>query len=201
MIEHRTFFGVALCAMLLPAAAFANQSPGDSIVLNKLGPENAALKQRIGSWDVTETVWNAPGTSPITTTGLVADRRMMGSMLQELLRPAADASARAVKRIDYLTFNRAEGRWEYVSMDLRAPVGIMTAQSLALGNIDKIEMIFQPFAIAGSGPTVTGQMLRMSEIIIHDRPDRETKLQYFDMANGSGVMWLAHRYSYVRRKR
>jgi hypothetical protein len=34
-------------------------------------------------WDVTETVWDKPGGNPVTTTGLVAERRMIGSYLQE----------------------------------------------------------------------------------------------------------------------
>lgn len=199
MLERRHFLGAAMSAFIMPTAACAEGSAASSITRNELGPENSALRSRIGRWDMTETVWNSPDASPITTTGLVADRKMMGSMLQELLRPAADASGGAVKRIDYLTFNRVEGRWEYVSMDLRAPVGIMTAQSLIRGHVTKIEVTFQPFAIAGPGPGVTGQMLRMSETIVHDGPNRDTKLQYFEMADGSGTMWLAHRYAYVRR--
>lgn len=197
--ERGAFLGAALGAMVVPTSARAESSPSASIDRNELGPENSALQQRVGHWSVTETLWNTPGAAPITTTGLVAERRMMGSMLQELLRPASDASAVSVKRIDYLTFNRVEGRWEYVSMDLRAPVGIMTAQSLVRGSSAKIEITFQPFAVAGSGPAVTGQMLRMSQVITHESPDHDSKDQYFDMADGSGTMWLAHRYSYSRR--
>jgi hypothetical protein len=199
MFERRRFICGVVGAMFVPTVVRAEESTSASISHNELGPENSALKQRVGRWNVTETVWNSPGASPVTTTSLVADRRMMGPMLQELLRPTADASSEAVKRIDYLTYNRVEGRWEYVSMDLRALDGIMTAQSLNRGNIAKIEMTFQPFAYVGPGPAATGQMLRMSEAIIYDGPDEDTKNQYFEMADGTGTMWLAHRYAYRRR--
>jgi hypothetical protein len=31
--------------------------------------------------------------------------------------------------IEYLTFNRVEVRWQYVSMDTRAPIGLVPARS------------------------------------------------------------------------
>jgi hypothetical protein len=54
---------------------------------------------------------------------------MLGSMLQEILRP------RAVARTDMLAYNRMEGRWDYVSFDTRAPVGPMPA-ILLFGNVE-----------------------------------------------------------------
>jgi mannose-6-phosphate isomerase-like protein (cupin superfamily) len=61
------------------------------------------------------------------------------------------------------------------------------------------DLTFQPFAIAGSGSDVTGQMLRMDEVITEQSRDRDMKEQHFVMADGTGTMWLAHRYAYVRR--
>lgn len=52
---------------------------------------------------------------------------MIGSYLQEFIRPASDTSSQDIKRIDYLSFQRVEGRWKYVSIEMRAPVGIMLA--------------------------------------------------------------------------
>ncbi len=111
MIERRILFGAALGSVLLPALAKAQAAP-TSVRLNEPGPENGAMAQRAGLWDMTETVWEAPGAAPVTTTGLVAERRVIGSMLQEVLRPAADTAGKAADRIDYLTFNRVEGRWD-----------------------------------------------------------------------------------------
>lgn len=43
--------------------------------------------------------------------------------------PWVGALVAVVLRMDYLSFNRVEARWEYVSIDTRAAVGLMTAQS------------------------------------------------------------------------
>lgn len=130
MFERRLLLGAAISSAVVPVAAFAQATPPTAAArLNELGPENQAMAQRAGLWDVTETVWDRPGAAPVTTTGLVAERRMIGSMFQEFLHPADDITGKDIKRIDYLHFNRVEGRWDYVSMDMRAPVGIMSAWS------------------------------------------------------------------------
>lgn len=199
MIERRILFGAALGSVLLPALANAQAAAPASVRLNEPGPENGAMAQRAGLWAVTETVWEAPGAAPVTTTGLVAERRVIGPMLQEILRPAADTAGKNADRIDYLTFNRVEGRWDYVSMDMRTPVGIMSAWSFERGEANRIDLVFQPFAIAGAGPGIGGQMLRMTQAITLLDPDHDMKEQFFLLADGSGTKWLAHKYEYKRR--
>lgn len=124
---------------------------------------------------------------------------MIGSLLQEILHPAADGFGGPVNRIDYLKFNRVEGRWDYVSLDTTAVVGIMPAWSYSRGEGGAIVLLFQPFATVGSGPGPSGQMLRMEQVISFQGPDHDTKDQYFILADGSGTRWLAIRYAYVRR--
>jgi len=167
--------------------------------LNELGPEGQAIGRRVGLWDMTETVWASPGAVPVTTTGLVAERRMMGSLLQEFIRPPSDTAHDAVSRTDLLPYNRVEGRWDYVSFDTRAPVGLMPAWSSVRGDGATIELTFAPFAFVGTGKEVTGQMMRMEQVIRFQDPDHDAKDQYFTMADGTGTKWLAHRYAYVRR--
>ena len=137
MFDRREFLGGAVlgAASLAPAAAIAGaQIPSTPIAntaqrLNAFGPEADRLAQRAGLWDVVETVWDRPEGESVTTSGLVAERAMFGSMLQEILRPPADIGRRAVARADMLAYNRMEGRWGYVSFDTRAPVGLMPAWS------------------------------------------------------------------------
>lgn len=200
MLQRRIMLATVIASALMPVAASAQQAPPTAAQLSELGPENQAMAQRAGLWDVTETVWDRPGTAPVTTTGLVAERRMIGSVLQEFLRPADDTAGRDIKRIDYLRFNRVEGRWDYVSMDMRAPVGLMPAWSFERGENGKIDLTFAPFAVpAGAEANVTGQMLRMTQTITYGEPNREVKDQFFLLADGTGTKWLAHRYAYVRR--
>ena len=164
-----------------------------------LGPEGQALAKRAGTWDVTFTSWAKPGADPVTVTGLVAERQIIGPMLQEILRPAPGASIPPFTRVDDLTFNRIEGRWDYMSMDTRVANGLMVAWSLDHDPGERIFVSFQPFATAGSGPDVSGRMTRMEEIITRQDADHDQKDQYFTPADGVATKWLAKRYSYTRR--
>ncbi|TXC72234.1 hypothetical protein FSB78_15740 [Sphingomonas ginsenosidivorax] len=144
---------------------------------------------------MTETVWGTPNAQPVISGNLVAERRLVGNLLEESLRAA---SGGAVLRRDFLTFNRIEGRWEYMSFDTRAAVGMMTAQSLGREKNGTIALVFQPFALPGEGAG-QGQMLRMRQEIVRIGPDHIVKDQYFTLADGLGGEWLAHRYDAVRR--
>lgn len=199
MIKRRFFIGGA-ASILAAAAVMPRSVAAQSIAetLNKLGPEGHALEALAGSWDVTETVWDTPDAKP-TVTKAVAIRRMLGSLLQEILHPAEDLSHTAISRIDYLSFNRVEGRWNYVSMDLRAPVGIMTANSFDRDPAERITVVFNPFALPGDGASVSGQLLRMDQVIETLGPNTSRKDQHFILADGTGRKWLAHRYDYRRR--
>ncbi len=167
--------------------------------LNEPGSEAHFLEGRVGLWDVTETIWPARGATPIVSTGLVAERVMIGSLLQEFLRPPADTAHKFVKRTALICYNRLDGRWDYLSFDTRDPVGMMPAWSLARGDLSRIELSFAPMAIPSAGTAGTGEFLRMRQVIITEDARHDVNDQYFTLADGTGVEWLAHRYDYVRR--
>ena len=211
MREHRLTLSVAAVSLLLPIFAVAQTPrPGNSnpILSEKeatpndmlqLGPDGRELAKRAGLWDVTFTSWDKPGSAALTVTGLVAERQMIGPMLQETLHPGPGTSVPSFTRVDDLTFNRIEGRWDYMSMDTRVANGLMSAWSLDHDPGERIYVSFQPFATAGNGPGVSGQMWRMEQVMIREDADHDTKDQYFTPADGTGTKWLAKRYSYVRR--
>jgi hypothetical protein len=199
MVARRKFLGsvsMLLAATLLISSVVDAQSLSDK--LNELGPEGRSLAAQAGVWDVTETEWATPDAKPTVTKG-VAVRRIIGSVLQETLHPGNDPSDATTSRIDYLSFNRIEGRWNYVSMDMRDPLGIMTANSFERDPANRIEVVFAPFALPGNGSAVSGQMLRMNTIIETSSNGNSVKNQYFILADGTGRKWLAHRYAYTRR--
>ena len=203
MLDRRRLLNAAAltgAAMALPPAAWARtpDEAGPAGDLNALGPEARMIAARTGLWDVVETVWSAPGAAGVATTGLVAERRMMGGLLQEILRPPADTGLADVKRTDLLSLHRLEGRWRYVSFDTRAPVGLMHAWSETRGD-PTIDLTFAPFAVPAPGPAAVGQLLRMRQVIRFDGPDRDVKSQFFTLADGTGTTWLGHRYAYTRR--
>ena len=181
------------------AVPLASESAADKLLT--LGPEGQALAKRAGTWDVTFTNWDRPGAAPVTMGGLIAERQMIGPMLQEILHTVPGTPGPAFTCVDDLTFNRIEGRWDYMSMDTRAPVGLMPAWSLDHDPAERVFLSFQPFSMPGDGPNVTGQLLRMEETIIHTDADHDVKDQYFMPADGAGTKWLAKRYSYIRRSK
>jgi hypothetical protein len=186
-------------ALALPGAAIAQREMPSAGSLNALGAEGKILAQRTGLWDVTETVWASPEAAPVTTKGLVAERLLIGTLLQEVIRQPGESPEKVVKRTDLLSYNRLEGRWGYVSFDTRAPVGLMPAWSTGRGDLSTINLIFTPFAVPSSLAATTGQFILMEQAIHFDGPDHDTKDQYFTLADGTGTRWLAHRYAYTRR--
>ena len=210
-LSRRTFLGrMGLAASLgLVGVGISRSASGDVAEqhqekppaeerLNELGTGNSWQAERAGLWDVVQTNWASPEAGP-TTANLVAERTMVGSFLQEILRPAPGSGTSDIARIDYLSFNRVEGRWKYVSMDTRDPVGIMPAASYGRGEEGRIDLTFEPFAVAGTETDASGQMLRMEQSIIRENANRDRKDQYFVMADGTGQRWLGNRYAYTRR--
>ena len=183
-----------------PVSVASDQAPASAAVrLNERGPQNEMIARRVGLWNVTETVWDHPGAQPVVTTDLVAERTMMGSLLQEFLRHPTDSAHADINRTDLLTFNRLQSRWDYVSFDARSPVGLMPASSSAAGDGATIDLVFLPFAVPGNGVEASGQLLRMEQVIEFGDLDHDVKDQYFTVADGSGTRWLAHRYEYARQ--
>lgn len=206
MLDRREFFGTAAIASAALAAvgtAVEAQTRPPALFgaarLNGFGPEADRLARRTGLWDVIETVWDHPGAEAVVSKGLVAERFMFGSMLQEIIRPPEDLQRRAVARTDMLNYNRMDNRWSYVSLDTRVPIGLMPAWSDDPGKADEIEMTFVPFAVPGPGGATPGQFLRMRQIIRYLRDDEDVKDQFFTLADGNGAGWHAHRYAYRRR--
>jgi hypothetical protein len=187
-------------SLALPNVALAQQQQNPAVPsLNELGDEGATLAQRVGLWDVTETEWATPTAPPVMSKGLVAERVLMGTLLQEIIRDPNAPAPKAVKRTDFLSYTRLQGRWGYVSFDTRAPVGLMPAWSAGRGDGTTINLTFAPFAIPAPGAAITGQLVLMEQVIRFEGPNQDVKDQYFTLADGTGTKWLRHRYAYTRR--
>jgi len=195
-VRREALFCSKVTAVLLATAAACWPASAVSSVGGE-GPETAALVSQEGSWAVTDTFRITPDAAPQVSTGLVADRRMVGSFLEETLH--SDGSTKPL-RIDYLGYDAIAGQWRYVSVEARIPVAPMPAASFTRDAPEHITLRFDPFAAPAIAPGWAGRMLRMEEVITRDGPDHETKDQYFILADGSGVRWLAHRYDYRRQR-
>ena len=134
------------------------------------GPEEKQLAGRAGTWTVIATMWPAPDAEPIVTDGLVAERVMIGLYLQETMRPAPGGTGPDFRRIDYLHYDRVEGRWKYVSMDTRLPVSIMPARSFGPAVDRTVRLRFEPLGFVGFGEEVGGTLMQSDMRITTHRP-------------------------------
>jgi Ni/Co efflux regulator RcnB len=164
------------------------------------GPEETRLKRRAGRWDVTSRLRLTPETDVIVSQGLRAERTMVGLYLQEVMRPAAGSTSADFQRLAYEYYSRVEGRWQYVSMDTRFPVGIMPAWSFDSGAEKTRTFVFEGLAFVGLGRDVEGRMVRSNLEIEIVSTDHEFARQYWVQADGTGRRWLAVEYEYTRSR-
>ena len=104
----------------------------------------------------------------------------------------------AFTRLEYLTFNPVERRWQYVSLDTRAPVGLMPARSYGPADGGTITLYFENSAVAGFGPEFEGRLFYARHVTTLESDDRDTSRQYWTRAGGPE--WLAVEYEYTRRR-
>ena len=161
------------------------------------GPEEEQLAERAGTWNVAATMWPEPGAEPVVTSGLIADRTMIGLYLQEIMRPGPGGGP-DFRRIDYLSYDRVEGRWKYVSIDTRLPVSIMPASSFGRAENGTLRLVFEPLGFIGFGTKVDGKLTRSDMLITRRSASHELKQQHFISADGTGRQWLAVQYEYRR---
>ena len=197
----------ATCTMLMLAASLSHAQsasapalPAAAQRMSEPGPEGRELAQQTGNWDVVSTNWPAPGAAPVETRGLVAERSLVGLFLQEVMRPAPGSKVPDFRRLDYLNYDRVEGRWKYVSMDTRLPVSIMPASSSGAARDGKVTLQFAPQAFVGLGPEVEGRFMVSDMVLSQPDANHLLKQQHVVMADGSGRSWLFQQYAYTRRR-
>jgi Protein of unknown function (DUF1579) len=172
------------------------QSSGSPASAQGGGDESQLLARTVGTWDVITTFRFAPDSAPVVTRGVVAERRMVGAYLEEVMRPGPGSELADFRRISYLTYGKTEGRWQYVSLDTRLPVGIMPAFSFGKETDRKLTLQFEPMGFAG----FDGRMMRSNLVITRVSEGRELAQQYWIAADGTGREWLAVQYEYIRRR-
>src|SRR5690349_10304634 len=100
---------VTLLAFVLFAASISaeGQPPSPKTLsaakrMQQDSPQRASLRARVGKWEVTAMMWPSPGATPVTTKGLIAERNLVGTILQEVMKPAAGTPGPDFQRLDYL---------------------------------------------------------------------------------------------------
>lgn len=208
---NRTLTRYERLAALCVAVVFAASAPSGTLLTQaqtnpprsandrmlEPGREAAQLARRAGTWDVVMTLRPSPDAKPIIAKGLIAERTMIGLYLQEIMRPAASSGAADFRRIEYLTYNPVESRWQYVSMDTRVPIGLMSATSFEHEPGPSITVHFERFAIPGFGAELEGRFFRARHVTTRESDDRDMSRQYWTTVGAPE--WLAVQYEYTRR--
>jgi hypothetical protein len=168
--------------------------------MQQSGREEQGLQRRTGTWTVKATFRPTPDAKPMVTEQLVAERKMVGLYLEEVMHPDAGAKVPDFRRVAYQYYSRVEGRWQYVSIDTRFPVGIMPAYSFANETNGKLTLVFESLAFVGLGANVEGRMIRSNLEIARDSDDHEFVRQFWVQSDGTGRQWPAVEYEYTRRR-
>jgi len=120
--------------------------------------------------------------------------------MEETMHPDASAKMPEFSRLAYQYYSRVEGRWQYVSLDTRFPVGIMPAYSFANESDGKLTLMFESLAFVGLGKEVEGRMIRSNLEISRESNNHEFVRQYWVQADGTARQWPAVEYEYTRRR-
>jgi hypothetical protein len=202
---RRYLFSAFVAALFATLSSFAATDPKPTTPsaaerMQQPGAEEQQLKQRTGTWTVKSTFRPTPDAKPMVTEQLVAERKMVGLYMEETMHPDAGGKMPDFTRLAYQYYSRVEGRWQYVSIDTRFPVGIMPAYSFANESNGKLTMVFESLAFAGLGQDVEGRMIRSNLEIARASNDHEFVRQYWVQSDGTGRQWPAVEYEYTRRR-
>jgi hypothetical protein len=83
------------------------------------------LKDMVGTWEVQQRMWPAPGAAAVDFSGAIARRQLIGgSYLEEVMEPVnggTSTQSASFRRDAFLNYNAVTKRYEYTSLDTRAP--------------------------------------------------------------------------------
>lgn len=82
------------------------------------------LRTMAGTWDVQQRMWPAPGAAAIALPPAIAQRRLVrDTYLEEVMQPLDEQTEQsgAFSRSAYFNYNAVTSRYEYTSIDTRAP--------------------------------------------------------------------------------
>ena len=89
--------------------------------------QNELLKRMTGTWDVQQRMWPGPKTDPVMLPAAIAERRLIRDRyLEEVMHPLdvgpeGPEQTASFMRHAFLNYNAVTSRYEYGSLDTRAP--------------------------------------------------------------------------------
>jgi hypothetical protein len=90
---------------------------------------SSLIQEMVGTWDVQERMWSAPGVQAADLPAAVAHRRLIGgAFLEEVMDIAPKSNGQPFTRIAFFNYNDVNQQFEYCSIDTRA-AQMMTERS------------------------------------------------------------------------
>ena len=186
---------VSLLVLLAPIARCAESA--------SLGSGAATVPSLIaemaGTWEVREWMWTAPGAPAIVLPAALARRTLVGGKFLEETMTSKAGSRAAFSRISFFDFNAMTGRYEYFSIDTRAPQ-MMNERSVEPAEPDGMLELYGAVFVAPQWGAATNVPFRYRLIIgpIHGNTQIvELYLTPIPAAQSRG--FLAFKYLYTRR--
>ena len=193
-----------LCAALVPGLAVTT-----SAAPPKAAPAAAAdtgatalLRQMAGTWDVRQRMWPGAGAPVVDLPPAVVERHLVGgAFLEETMQLAPGAKQTPFTRTAYFNYNAVTHRYEYASMDTRAPQLMVEKSAAPYGNTDGTIVLQGGRFLAPKWSAATNVTFRYRLWIGPVEHDRQTVRLYLTPLSGAaGKEFLAFEYVYARRR-
>jgi Protein of unknown function (DUF1579) len=157
------------------------------------------IRQMVGTWDVRTRIWTGPGVAPVRLPPATARRRLIGdTLLEEVMTPASRSVQDPFVRMAYFSYNRVNQRYEWLSMDTRAPQ-MMYERSLNGHEKNAVSLYLDSFVLPqwGKATYAAFRQRRVFEFELN----RQVVRQYWTPLSGEdSVEFLAVEYVYVRQR-
>jgi hypothetical protein len=163
------------------------------------------IQRMIGTWDVRQRMWLGAAAEPIDLPPATARRVPIGStILQETMSLASESTGASFTRVAYFDYNAVNHRYEYFSLDTRAPQ-MMNERSLAAGPEEKRE---RPSALTLYGGRFVAPQwgesknvpFRYRIVIGNVEKEQQTVRLYLTPQSGPNIKeFLAFEYVYTRK--
>ena len=195
------FGATALFCVVLADLAAAQSASSDSKT-----PAPPLLNRMAGTWKVEQRMWPGAGADAITLPAAVARRRVVqGGFLEEVMEGIPSRGQEPFTRIAYFHFNPVTRRYEYVSLDSRAPQ-MMTEKSEAraatskMREDDEISLDGDLFVAPrwGNATNVTFRYRLVVGSVVKDR--QVVRLFLTPQSKDAGKEFLAFEYVYARSR-
>jgi hypothetical protein len=156
----------------------------------------------LGTWDVKEWMWQAPGGTAVALPTAVAQRQLVGNDFIQEVMSATPGSQGAFTRIAYFGYNAVNQSYEYFSLDTRAPQMMNERSFGASGGASggsSIDLLGSTF-VAPQWGKFTNAAFRYRLVVGPVQHDRQEVVLYLTPLSGAGQPeFEAFKYLYTRR--